>query len=59
MKIVSYPQYCRYISCLRLMTLGVPMSYKVYIARGGILLIVVVYDGGSFKLSSIFPIPLP
>ena len=35
-KIVSYPQYCRYISCLRLMTLGVPMSYKVYIARGGI-----------------------
>jgi len=51
-KIISYPQYCRYMACMKMIRIGVPMTFKVFVARGGLQLdninTIILFSRGKF-----------
>jgi len=52
-KILSFAQYCRYMTCLKMIKMGVVMSFKTLIARGGLTLTalntLIVFQRNTFK----------
>ena len=56
-KILSFPQYCRYMTCMKMIKMGIRMSYKSLIARGGLILkslnTIVLFQRTTFTLDDV------